>query len=103
VGPLGQFPGTGVPIADEMLVSGMSIAVGDIVLLRSNAGMVRACTQEGDKFFALVEAYLFSSAVTAHSDLWQPGGPLEAWPAEALMQAQAWYSDGDCVVVLRIV
>ena len=71
--PVGQLPGTNVPMADKMLVCGMSIAVGDIVLLRSTAGMVRACAQEGDKFFALVEAYTLSSAVTAHSDRWQQG------------------------------
>jgi len=102
VGHVGQFPGAGVPIADQMLVSGMSTRVGDIVLLQGMAGLVRACAQEGDNFFAVVETYIFSSAVSAHSDRWQPGGPMEAWPAEALMAAGAWYPDGDGVVVLRV-
>ena len=75
-GPVGQFPGTGVPIADQMRVSGMSIAVGDVVLFRDMAGIVRACAKEDDTFFAVVEACIFSSAVSAHSDRWQPGGPL---------------------------
>jgi len=102
VGHVGQFPGAGVPISDHMLVSGMSTTVGDIVFLRGMAGMVRACTQEDDKFFAVVETYMFSSAVSTHSDRWQPGGPLEAWPADALLAAGAWYSDGVGVVVLHI-
>ena len=39
-----------MPIADQMLVSGMSTAIGDIVSLRNMAGMVRACAKEGDQF-----------------------------------------------------
>ena len=42
------------------------------------------------------------SAVTPHSDRWRAGDRIEAWAADALLSASAWYMEGDDAIVLRI-
>ena len=104
VGPLRRLPGTNVSTSSRMTVSGLTTTRGDIVFMSGCVGVVRACALDGDTFFALVEALVHVAPVSAHSARWRLGGPLEAWPADALVAASAWYFAGAAeLVVLRSV
>ena len=100
VGRTSKFPGTQVPIADKMVVSGLTICVGDVVLFQGAAGKVCACATENGRYLALVETFVHVAQVTMHSDKWAVGGRLEAWPAEAVQTAPAWYMLGAEVIAL---
>ena len=106
LGKTSVMPGTGVPIADIMSVAGITIEVGDIVLLDENAGRVCACAAENGHHLVLVETFEHVVRLSAHSDRWKVGGRLEAWRADAVLSASAWYMCGDGladVAVLRVV
>ena len=102
VGHTSRLPGSAVPMSDQMVVKGMTTTVGDIVILDGVAGKVCACARDGDEFFALVNIFVHISVVTAHSDRWRAGDRIEAWPADALLSASAWYTADNDTVVLRI-
>ena len=103
VGRTSRLQGIPVPISDQMICKGATTTVGDIVMLDGLAGKVCACARDGDDYFALVHVFVRISVVTTHSDRWRAGDRLEAWPADALLSASAWYMDGDDTIVLRIV
>ena len=80
--------------------------VGDIVLLEEAAGRVCACAADNGHYLVLVETFEYVVRLTAHSDRWKVGGRLEAWPADAVLSASAWYMCGPGladVAVLRVV
>ena len=106
LGRTSLLPGTMVRIADKMTVAGNSIEVGDIVLLHDAAGRVCACAADNGQYLVLVETFEKVVRLTAHSDRWKVGGRLEAWPADAVLSASAWYMCGPGladVAVLRVV
>ena len=102
MGRTSRLPGTAVPISDQMVVKGAATTVGDIVMLDGVAGKVCACARDGDDYFALVHVFVRISVVTTHSDRWRAGDRIEAWPADALLSASAWYTADNDTVVLRI-
>ena len=86
-----------------MTVSGLVTTAGDIVLLNGIAGVVRACALADNVFLAIVETCVKIANVSEHSDRWRGGGAIEAWPADALLAASAWYFAGADIVVLRAI
>ena len=103
LGKTSVIPGMGVPIAGRMSISGLTIEVGDIVLLDGAAGRVCACAKEHGDLAVLVETFEHVARLSAHSDQWKVGGRLEAWRADAVLSASAWYMCGADVAVLRVV
>ena len=103
IGNLRRFPGFGASVASQMTVLGLVTTVGDIVLLNGIAGVVRACVLEDNVFMAIVETCVKIANVSEHSDRWRRGGAIEAWPADALLAASAWYFAGADIVVLRAI
>ena len=102
MGRLGSLPDIDIVVADSLGASGTTITVGDVVLLEGCAGKVVACCQQEGVLLALVERYVFVAAVTPHSGRWKSGGPLEAWPADAILASPAWHVAGDVIVVLKL-
>ena len=90
----------GARVAREMRCFGMTIAVGDVVFRDEGVGKVTACVLEGSRLFTIVQVWLVQGFVTPHSRKCQPTAASEAWPAEHLEIALAWYVDGDHTVVL---
>ena len=68
LGKTSVIPGTGVPRADRMSVSGLAIEVGDIVLLDENARRVCACAADNGHHLALVETFEHVVILSAHFD-----------------------------------
>ena len=94
-------------MASHMLVCGLHVSVGDIVLFGDLAGQVTACLKEDDPsdvaLYIVVEELLAQDVGrTAHSGRYSPAGSLALWPANAIEQCMAWYSDeGGVTTVVR--
>ena len=100
------FPGA--LAAKSMHFRGMEISIGDVVFRGAVAGEVSVCASEGPRCFAIVQVWHEVSVVTSnrrrvYSRRWQRTIDREAWPAEELERAFAWHTEGDDIVILKIV
>ena len=102
IGPTARHPDVlNAFVADKMEVATKPISVGDIVLSRPSFGRVVACVQEDDQLFATVRPFDFVSRLSRHSVRVREMLTAEVWPAGGIEEVMAWYTDGDCVVVLH--
>ena len=102
IGPTARHPDVlNAFVADKMEVATKLISVGDIVLSRPSFGRVVACVQEDDQLFATVRPFDFVSRLSRHSVRVREMLTAEVWPAGGIEELMAWYTDGDCVVVLH--
>ena len=81
-----------------MQAHGRHFSVGDIVLFGSRAGVVLACVQEGDAFFAIVEELALIEQITPQSATWRIGGARSLWHAASLFEVPRTLSN---IVSLR--
>ena len=95
--PLQEFPLA--TIATRMRFCGMDISIGDVVTRDAIPARVTACAVEDGSFFVLVEAF----HATGVALRWRPTHDVQAWPAEEIELACAWYADGEDVVVIDLV
>ena len=90
--PVRGFPCT--LVAAQTRFCGMTISVGDVVFRETVVGKVTACASErGHCFFTIVEVWQAVGFVTPYSRKCRRTAAIEAWPAEHLEQALAWYHD----------
>jgi len=97
--PLRDFPLA--TIATRMRFCGMDVSAGDVVTRNASAARVTACAAEGNRLFVIVESWQ-AAGFDAQSQRWRRTGNVQAWPAEEIELAPAWYADGEDVVVLAI-
>ena len=92
------FPGC--LAAKEMNYAGMTIAARDVVLRDGVAGRIIACAEDQGDLFLLVQVWASMAAITPHSRRWRTTDEVQAWPAQHIIQAVAWYSEADHFMVL---
>ena len=96
--PLRGFPGCFA--AKEMNYAGMTIAARDVVLRDGIAGRIIACAADQSDLFLLVQVWASMEAITPHSRRWRTTDEVQAWPAQHIIQAVAWYSEADHFIML---
>ena len=97
--PLEGFPGTS--IANSLLYCGLRVSATDVVWRENVPGLVRACADERGTLFVLVDVYRQVGNEVEGTPMWRETGKIEAWLAEHIEQAMAWYDADDGVVILR--
>ena len=89
-------------IADHMEFHGRNLSVDDVVRHQTNntTGLVLACCEEFGEHYVLVDRLLVESQLSAHSLRASRGGYVEVWHAAETNDCDAWYFDGNAIVVL---
>ncbi len=104
LGCTAPFPGVaGAQIADRLESVGVVMAVGDIVLLGEDAGVVAACALEAGELYVVVKALCKRSNLASCAGVYQDTGELAVWLALSCSLALAWRirPDGSTLVVRR--
>ena len=97
--PLRDFPLAAV--ATRMRFCGMDVSAGDVVTRNAISARVTACAVEDNRHFVLVELWQ-AAGIVAQAQRWRRTDHVQAWPAEEIELAAAWYADGEDVVVLLV-
>lgn len=92
----------GALVSDKMRVSGLEVAVDDMVFRDDVAGSVKACVLTQACFCAVVEVWSPVAVVAGTTRTYRCAGHAEVWPAAELQQCQAWYHVPDGMVMLRV-
>ena len=97
VSPLPSIPGARA--AKQLYCCGMTVSVTDFVFRAKVLGLVEACVEEMGSCYVLVQVHRVVQQI--HSTFkWQPIGEIQAWDAEEIEPASAWYQEPDGVVIL---
>ena len=97
VSPLPSIPGARA--AKQLYCCGMTVSVTDFVFRARVLGLVEACVEEMGSVYVLVQVHRVVQQI--HGTFkWQPIGEIQAWDAEEIEPASAWYQEPDGVVIL---
>ena len=96
-----ELPGYAhIRIADAMTVLTVNIAVGDVVMRGSVAGVAKACVSDSGVLGVVVEVFAIVARPSNHTMRCKLAGSSEIWPPQEIAEVLAWYVDDNCVVVL---
>lgn len=90
-------------IADRRLWNYLSVEINELVIKDEHAGMVMACSCEGDQFAVVVSPFARGECVGPQCFKWLPLAVSMVWRAQDLAQCSAWYRDVlDRLVISRM-
>ena len=104
LGKVAPFPGLpSAQVADRMDSAGVVMAVGDMVTLGEDVGVIVACAVDSAELFAVVQPLQKKAGLARFVSQYSMTGGMEIWPALSCALALAWRDrpDGSVVVVRR--
>ncbi len=102
LGPTSPLPGTTASVADALEVSGLRLAVGDVVWSPGRCGETLACCREADALLLIVRLWREMAPISPHSGWYERTAELAVGlVGPALCLALAWRSDENRLLVVR--
>jgi hypothetical protein len=90
----------GVQVSDKMAIHNFIVAVDEVVLRGTEAGVVVACAREGPELFCFVAPMVKLAPVTVQAVKFRRTTTLAVWRAVDLQQCIAWKEDPDGAVLV---
>jgi hypothetical protein len=90
----------GVQVSDKMAIHNFIVAVHEVVLRGTEAGVVVACAREGPELFCFVAPMVKLAPVTVQAVKFRRTTTLAVWRAVDLQQCIAWKEDPDGAVLV---
>jgi hypothetical protein len=90
----------GVQVSDKMAIHNFIVAVHEVVLRGTQAGVVVACAREGPELFCFVAPMVKLASVTVQAVKFRKTTTLAVWRAVDLQQCIAWKEEPDGAVLV---